>query len=210
MSWARVNLGGSSWLLRRGRFCGEVLATVGEFFCSCPNSRHLPFIRPKPLYPSQIPPSRLQFRCKLSQLEEKGHTNKAYCIPPVFLSWLGKGTSRRLLLSMEDASRATGVTAPAGAGLVVEMARVAIAGIKVLTGAATHLLVQGGAGAKEGQYYTVVQENALSRASRGIGENMRNEGGEIGGGGRRRLVKGLSVAATGIGLAGGRRETSQR
>lgn len=112
---------------------------------------------------------------------------------------------------MEDASRATGVTAPAGAGLVVEMARVAIAGIKFLTGAATHMSVQGGARVKEGQHYIAVQENALSRASRGIGENTGKEGGEIGGGGgrRRRLVKGLSVAATGIGLAGGRRETSE-
>lgn len=131
--------------------------------------------------PSQLPPiraARLKWfnsspegpspNSTADKSEEKVHTDKAYCRAPVFFSWLGKGTSRLLLLSMEEASRATGVRAPAEAGFDVEMGRVAIAGIKVLTGATTLVSfgkVQGGANKKEGQFYSAVRENALSRAS---------------------------------------------
>lgn len=112
---------------------------------------------------------------------------------------------------MEEASRATGAAAPAGAGFEVEMARVAIAGIKDLTGAAKHLLAlaksRAGEKAKEGQLYTAVRESALSRASRsGIGESMGKQGGAIG---ATVVDKGFSVAVTGFGLAGGRREALQ-
>lgn len=88
---------------------------------------------------------------------------------------------------MEEASRATGVTAPTEAGFEVEMVRVAIAGIKVRAGAATRLSVmaksKAGQAQRRGQFYSVDRENALSRASRGGRGGCKKQGGEIGGDG---------------------------
>lgn len=105
---------------------------------------------------------------------------------------------------MEEASRATGATAPAEVGFDVEIARVAVAGIKVLAGTTTLVSfekVQGGANKKEG-HFTAQSKRARCREHRVGGREYVGKQG----GGERLGATAVDKGSLSLGRGDGNRE----